>query len=60
MEIESFREYAFSSHSLSDGNAVCRTLQICEPYFNKIIIIQTTKRVKQVVAGQKMCSPILV
>lgn len=59
METESFLEYAFPSHSWSDGTAVCRNLHNREPYFSITIIMQTTKRVKAVLAGQNMCNPIL-
>ena len=59
VETEIFRAYAFSSHSLSDGSGVWRSLQMRDPYFNRIIKTPTTNRVTHVVAGQNMCSPIL-
>jgi len=59
METDSFLEYALPSHSWSDGNGSCRNLQRRAPYFSSTIIMQTTKRVKQAVAGQKTCKPII-
>ena len=59
MERDSFLEYALPSHSWSDGNGSCRNLQRRAPYFSITIIMQTTKRVRQAVAGQKTCKPII-
>lgn len=59
IEMDSFREYALPSHSWSEGNGSCRSLQVRAPYFSISIITQTTNNVRQAVAGQKTCKPIM-
>lgn len=59
LETDSFLEYALPCHSWSDGNGSCRNLQRRAPYLSITIIMQTTKRVRQAVAGQKTCKPII-
>lgn len=57
-ETDSFLVYALPSHSWSEGSGSCRNLQERAPYFSIKIMTQTTKRVRQAVAGQKTCKPI--
>lgn len=56
--MDNFLEYVLFFHSWSDGNGVCRSLQTRAPYLKSMIMTQTTKRVRQAEAGQKMCKPI--
>lgn len=58
-ETDSFLEYTLPSQSWSEGNGSCRNLQRRAPYLSITIIMQTTKSVRQAVAGQKTCKPIM-